>query len=81
MSHRVTPLHSCANTWRYIPGMTNRTLGNAYTAVLLIVGAAMTFIGAFTSGSVGSTAAVAFGAAAVTAGLVLIGIRLTTPTR
>ncbi|WP_146078536.1 MULTISPECIES: hypothetical protein [unclassified Rathayibacter] len=61
--------------------MTNRTLGNAYTAVLLIVGAATTFIGAFTSGSVCATAAVAFGAAAVTAGLVLIGIRLTTPTR
>ncbi|QHC65511.1 hypothetical protein GSU68_02230 [Rathayibacter sp. VKM Ac-2759] len=61
--------------------MTRRTLGNTYTAVFLIVGAAMTLIGSLTSGSVGATAAVAFGAAAVTAGLVLIGIRLTTPGR
>jgi len=69
------------STRHYIPGMTNRTLGNAYTAVLLIVGAALTLIGSFTSGSVGATAAVAFGAAAVAAGLVLIGIRLTAPGR
>lgn len=69
------------STRHYIAGMTRRTLGNTYTAVFLIVGAAMTLIGSLTSGSVGATAAVAFGAAAVTAGLVLIGIRLTTPGR
>ncbi|WP_181127894.1 MULTISPECIES: hypothetical protein [unclassified Rathayibacter] len=40
-----------------------------------------TLIGSLTSGSVGATAAVAFGVAAVTAGLVLLGIRLTTPAR
>ena len=69
------------NAWHYIPAMTNRTLGNAYIDVLLIVGAALTLIGSLTSGSVGATATVAFGAAAVAAGLVLIGIRLTTPAR
>ncbi|ROP50152.1 hypothetical protein EDF44_1561 [Rathayibacter sp. PhB185] len=69
------------STRHYIPGMTHRTLGNAYTAVLLTVGAAMILIGSLTSGSVGAAAAVAFGAAAVAAGLVLLGIRLTTPGR
>ena len=69
------------NAWHYLPAMTNRTLGNAYIAVLLVVGAALTLIGSLTSGSVGATAAVTLGAAAVTAGLVLIGLRLTTLAR
>lgn len=56
--------------------MNDRTLLTAYTAALLVVGAVLIVVASITLGSVGSAAMLAFGAAAVAAGLVLVGLRL-----
>lgn len=58
------------------PSMNDRTSLTAYTAALLVVGVLLIVVASLTLGSVGSAAMLAFGAAAVAAGLVLVGLRL-----